>query len=55
MSGRKIHKIKHYKKIKCSCGEILIPSEFLEVEDVEVEGKNLFIYYNACGKRHKLN
>ena len=25
MSGRKIHKIKHYKKIKCSCGEILNP------------------------------
>ena len=55
MSGRKIHKIKHYKKIKCNCGEVLNPDEYILDEDYETEGKkDIFIYCSICGKRHKV-
>ena len=53
MSGRKIHKIKHYKKIKCNCGEVLNPDEYILNEDYEIEGKNIYIYC-ICGRRHKV-
>ena len=53
MSGRKIHKIKHYKKIKCNCGEVLNPDEYILDEDYENEGKNIYIYC-ICGRRHKV-
>ena len=55
MSGRKIHKIKHYKKIKCDCGEVLNPDEYILDEDYEIEGKkDIFIYCCICGRRHKV-
>ena len=55
MSGRKIHKIKHYKKIKCKSGEVLNPDENTIDEDYETEGKkDIFIYCSICGKRHKV-
>ena len=56
MSGRKIHKIKHYKKIKCNCGEVLT-SEYIcdlsQCNDYELENNKLYIYC-ICGKKHIL-
>ena len=52
MSGRKIHKIKHYKKIKCSCGEVLNPDEYILDEDHENEGKNIVVLLPDSGDRY---